>query len=374
MTAFGGFYRDKTVLVTGHTGFKGSWLCSWLHLLGARVIGYSLEPPSEPSHFEAVRLASRIVDLRADVREHTALQEAFARYHPDMVFHLAAQPLVRKSFEQPRLTFETNFMGTVNVLDVARFHPSVQAVVCITSDKCYENQEWTWGYRETDKLGGHEPYGASKACAELAIAVFQDPRFQARANPERQRGLPIGAARAGNVIGGGDWARDRLIPDVVRAIAAGRDVVIRSPDSTRPWQHVVEAVSGYLWLGTCLVKDPKKYIAAYNFGPATTARAVPVVEVVRAMLSRWPGARSRLVIQADCSGAESGLLRLDCSRAEALLCWRANWDMDQTLDRIVTWYHAFYQDSGADLFSLSASQIEQYTASAKEKQLVWATS
>jgi CDP-glucose 4,6-dehydratase len=247
-------------------------------------------------------------------------------------------------------------------------------VVCITSDKCYENREWPWGYRETDKLGGHEPYSASKACAELAIAVFQDRRFQARANPERHDPVPISSTRAGNVIGGGDWALDRLIPDVVRALATNKDVVIRSPNAVRPWQHVLEPVSGYLSLGARMARAPGAHTAAYNFGPETNGRGVPVEEVVRGILARWPGSHSRLIIQADHSGAESGLLRLDCSRAEAELGWRPTWDLEQTLEQVVGWYRTFYERGAADMFGYSTRQIEQYVASAKEKKLAWATS
>ena len=331
---FGDFYRDKTVLVTGHTGFKGSWLCSWLLQLGAKPIGYSLRPPSDPSNFEASRLAERMVDIRADVRDHSRLKEVFAEHRPEMVFHLAAQALVRPSFEDPPLTFDTNIMGTVNVLDVARNCPSVQAAICITSDKCYENKEWIWGYRETDDVGGHEPYGVSKACAELAIAVYQDPRFQQRANPNQSRPMPIVSTRAGNVIGGGDWATDRLIPDIARSIAAGNDVTIRCPSATRPWQHVLEAISGYLWLGAKVAEKPNDYAKNYNFGPQLTARGVPVADLVKRMLAAWEGSDSQLIVEADQSGAESGLLRLDCSLAEHDLGWVAAWDVDETVRQI----------------------------------------
>jgi CDP-glucose 4,6-dehydratase len=368
---FGDFYRGKTVLVTGHTGFKGSWLCTWLLHLGAKPIGYALAPPSDPSNFAVSRLAGRMVDLRADVRDRAELEAAIDRYRPQLIFHLAAQALVRPSFEDPAVTFETNLMGTVNVLDVARSCPSLEAVICITSDKCYENQEWIWGYRETDKLGGHEPYGVSKACAELAIAVYQDPRFQKRANPDRQDPVPIVSTRAGNVIGGGDWATDRLVPDIVRSIAGNQDIVIRCPGATRPWQHVLEAVSGYLWLGKRLAENPRSVARSYNFGPQLTAHGVPVAQIVERMLAAWQGTQSKLVIQADQSGAESALLRLDCSRADHDLGWTAAWDVDETVRQIVDWYRAYYQDPESDMFDRSVRQIETYIQAAREKDLAW---
>jgi CDP-glucose 4,6-dehydratase len=372
LSAFGDFYRGKVVLVTGHTGFKGSWLSAWLVELGAKVVGFSHDPPTDPSHFAASRLGRRVVDLRGDVRDHAALQKAFDEHRPDIAFHLAAQAIVRRGFDQPRQTFETNLMGTVNVLDVARSSPSLQGLVCITSDKCYENQEWAWGYRETDRLGGHDPYSASKACAELAIAVFQDRRFQRRANPGRERAVPISSVRAGNVIGGGDWAADRLVPDVVKSLAAGKDVVIRCPQAVRPWQHVLEAVSGYLWVGALMARTSGAHTSAYNFGPEPTARGVTVEEIVRVLFAQWPGARSRLIVEPDQSGAESGLLRLDCSRAAAELGWRVAWDLEQTLRQIVRWYGQFYEDPSRDMFACTADQISEYTRGAREKGLAWA--
>ncbi len=371
---FRGAYAGRTVLVTGHTGFKGAWLAHWLTHLGARVVGYALDPPSQPSCHGATRLAERIVDLRGDVRDPVALARVLSDHKPSMVFHLAAQSLVRQAYADPRGTFDTNVMGTVTVLDAACRAPGVEAVVSVTSDKCYENQEWAWGYREVDRLGGHEPYGASKACAELALAVFRDPRFQARAfagTTARTRPLPIGAGRAGNVIGGGDWAADRLLPDIVRAIAAGRDVVIRSPRATRPWQHVLEALSGYLWLGSRLLEAPERHAESYNFGPGSTAVGVTVEDIVHRILARWPGP-SRLVVEEDRSGAEAGLLRLDCSRAESELAWRATWTVDETLERLVEWYRAFYDPAAQDLAALTTRQIDAYASRARELGIAWA--
>lgn len=364
-------YRGKTVLVTGHTGFKGSWMSLWLTRLGAEVIGYSLDPPSDPSNFEATRLASRIHHVHGDVRDADHLRKVAEEHDPDLVFHMAAQAIVLTGFDDPPETFSTNLMGTVNVCDVVLAHPSVQALVSITSDKCYENQEWVWGYRETDKLGGHDPYGASKACAELAIGVYQDARFRAR---KGARDVPISSVRAGNVIGGGDWAADRLVPDVVRAIASGEDVRIRSPGATRPWQHVLEAVSGYLWLGAKMARQGLRYQSQYNFGPALTARGVPVVDLVRWMLERWEGTDARLVADVDESGAESALLRLDVSRAEMELRWRTVWSVEEAVDRIVDWYRTYYEAGAPDMYDFSIEQIDDYVRDAEERGLAWTDS
>lgn len=369
--AFLNFYRGKTVLVTGHTGFKGSWASIWLHDLGARVVGYSLAPPSEPSNFEAAGLASRITHVHGDLRDAEHLDRVFQQYQPDMVFHMGAQAIVLTGFQQPRETFSTNVMGTVNVCDAVQRHPSVKALVSITSDKCYENQEWVWGYRENDRLGGHDPYGASKACAELAIAVFQDARFRQRAGrPE----TPISSVRAGNVIGGGDWAADRLIPDIVRAIAAGNDVHLRSPNATRPWQHVLEAVSGYLWLGVKMACEGHRYQSAYNFGPALSARGVPVGEIARSMLEQWGPTSAKIIVGVDHSGAESGLLRLDVSRAEAELGWHTTWSVQETVDKTAAWYRTYYTNPRPDMYDFSVQQIRGYVADARGRNLAWSAS
>lgn len=334
------------------------------------MIGYALDPPSVPNHFEAAKLSSHLQqDIRGDVRNVSSLEAVFEEHRPDIVFHLAAQSLIRRGYDEPRLTFDTNLMGTVNVLDCAQRCPSVQTVVSITSDKCYANQEWPWGYRETDQLGGYDPYSASKACAELAIAVFQNSTYQKR-SVGRQLFLPISSARAGNVVGGGDWATDRLIPDVIRALISGTDVVIRRPDATRPWQHVLEPVSGYLWLAASMVEQPS-LASAFNFGPESTGRGVPVEQVVKAILKLWNGTQSRLVVERDHSATESTLLRLDCSRADVQLGWRPVWHLDETLEQTVSWYRRFYCDSQHDMFAFAVEQIERYAASAAAKSLRW---
>ncbi len=364
---FADFYRGKTVLVTGDTGFKGSWLAVWLNHLGATVIGYALEPPSKPSNFTASCLEQRITHVYGDVRDYGCLEKTFQHYQPEIVFHLAAQSLVRLSYEKAQYTFDVNVMGTVNMLEAARRTDSVKAVVTITSDKCYRNVGWEWGYRETDPLGGYDAYSASKACAELAIAVYQHSTFQQVANPVSD--LAIASTRAGNVIGGGDWAGDRIVPDTIRAIAAGRDVIVRNPDATRPWQHVLEPLSAYLWLGMLLTKDCS-YCTSWNIGPSDT-QVLTVRQVVTAILQKWSTA-SRLVVEPGDSQTEALLLRLDCSKAAHHLKWRTTLAMDQTLDAIVSWYKRFYTSNGEDMYSFTVHQIEEYTECARRLNLSWA--
>jgi CDP-glucose 4,6-dehydratase len=365
--AFGGYYRGKTVFVTGHTGFKGSWLAAWLTELGAGVVGYSLDPPTTPSHFAAAGLAGRAVDLRGDVRDGPAVAAAMRTYRPDIVFHLAAQALVRPALERPVDTFHTNVMGTVNVLEAAVHCDSVRAIVSITSDKCYENREWVWGYRETDALGGHDPYGASKAAAELVINVYRDRRFQGIVGAD----VPVASTRAGNVVGGGDWATDRLVPDILRAVSAGRDLVIRHPDAVRPWQHVLEPLSGYLWLGSRLARDGGRAFAdSWNFGPSGT-EPVTVADLATAILDRWASG-SRVVIERDTSGAESIALRLDSSRAAHRLGWLPTWSTCETVDAIVEWYRSWLADPSGDVYGRTVAQIERYAGRAADLGRPWA--
>lgn len=364
---FGGFYEGKTVLVTGDSGFKGSWLSVWLTHLGARVVGYSLEPPTEPSNFEACRLGDRITHIHGDIRDYESLLRAFSEHRPDVVFHLAAQPLVRLSYVETRYTFDANLMGTVNTLEAARVTDSIRSVVAISSDKCYRNVGTIDGYQEGDQLGGYDPYSASKACAELAIAVYRDERFQASAVPPRQ--VPIASTRAGNVIGGGDWAQDRIVPDTVRAIASEADIVVRNPDAIRPWQHVLEPLSAYLWVGALMTRD-RKYCTAWNIGPGEDE--VPTVEnVVQGILRRWPS-RTELVINHDRSKKEAQLLRLDCTKAHEELGWRSAWSVERTLDAIVAWYQRFYSDRSTDMYEFATQQIEEYRRSAADKGISWA--
>ena len=363
---FNGYYRGKRVMVTGHTGFKGAWLAIWLYHLGAEVTGYALEPPTEPSVFVVSDLARHVTDIRADVRQFDRLSRAIAEHRPEIIFHLAAQPLVRTSFSEPRQTFDVNLLGTVNVLDAALRCEAVRAVVAITSDKCYRNVGREHGYRETDTLGGYDPYSASKACAELAIRVYQDERFQ---RVSAGRDLAVASARAGNVIGGGDWARDRIVPDLIRAMAAGADLEIRNPDATRPWQHVLEPLSGYLWLGA-LLESNEALRTSWNFGP-DEGRAYTVLDLVSKLIRRFRPGDTRLVIKPDITGAEARLLQLDCNKAHAQLDWRPTYDLDRTLDAIVEWFVAA-DTPGDDMFERTREQIERYTALAREKGVPWA--
>ena len=367
--AFNGFYRGRKVLVTGHTGFKGSWLTVWLTALGADVVGYALDPPTEPSNFVACRLHDRIADVRGDVRDLSSLTTTFQDHRPEVVFHLAAQPLVGRSMREPHLTFDVNVLGTVSVLEAARHTASVRAAVMITSDKCYRNREWDWAYRETDELGGHDPYSASKACAELAIAVYRDARFQRAATPPRELG--IASVRAGNVIGGGDWAADRIVPDTVRALTGGRDIVIRNPAAIRPWQHVLEPLSGYLWLGARMGAGDQRLATTWNFGPSSVD-AVTVEDLVTRLRDKWPAPGVSVNVERDAAQTEATLLRLDSSKAGFQMQWRPTWTLDEGLEALLAWYRRFYEGDGGDMYALSTQHIEEFTRAAAERRIAWA--
>jgi CDP-glucose 4,6-dehydratase len=367
---FGGTYFGRTVLVTGHTGFKGSWLALWLSQLGARVVGVALDPPTRPSHFEACGAASDLTDLRLDLRDFQALRDAMHEHRPQIVFHLAAQSLVGAGYADPRGTFEVNVMGTVNVLEAARLCPSVQAVVVVTSDKTYRNLGWEWSYRETDALGGHEPYGGSKACAELIAEVYGHPGFQA--NAVEPRSLAIATARAGNVIGGGDWSAARLVPDFVRAAMEGGELMLRNPRATRPWQHVLDCLSGYLQLAARLHAAPGEHAGAWNFGPDDSG-AKPVEDIVRGMSELWPQARTRVTISPDPPGREAQALRVDSSRAIQHLGWRPCWQVNEALRATADWYRsaACKQAPGA-MRAASLGQIAGYVEAARGAGIGWA--
>lgn len=370
MTSLRSFYRGRTVLVTGHTGFKGSWLSVWLNELGAKVVGYSLDLPSTPNNFEASGLSSRVADIRGDVRDFESFASAVEQHHPSVIFHLAAQSLVRRGYRAPRETFETNVMGTVNVLDAALRIREVEAVVSITSDKCYDASGADHPHREDDRLGGRDPYSASKACAELATNVYRDRRFQSNA-VARPAHLPVSSVRAGNVIGGGDWADDRLVPDVVRAASAGQDVIIRNPDAIRPWQHVLEPLSGYLWLAVLMTQDPDRFASSYNFGPRANEPAAPVTSIVESLLAAWDGSKSRMVIERDTSNAEMPVLRVDSTRAESVLRWSPAWPLTDAIANTAAWYRRYYETRGP-MFDYSVAQIHEYTETAREKGVAWA--
>jgi CDP-glucose 4,6-dehydratase len=345
------FWRGLRVLVTGHTGFKGSWLATWLRLLGADVCGYALEPPTEPSLFELARVAEGIRSRTGDVRELDALAALVERERPEVVLHLAAQSVVRASYDDPLTTLQTNVLGVANVLEAVRRHPCARAVVVITSDKCYENREWFWAYREDDELGGHDPYSASKACAEIVARSF-------RLSFLGELGVPVATTRAGNVIGGGDWTPDQLVPDVVRALLRGARPQIRSPSATRPWQHVLEPLSGYLALAERLARDGASFAEAWNFGPPD-ADAKPVSWMVERIGRLWGDAEGWVQQPGD-HPYESTYLKLDASKAHARLGWRPRLTVERALEWVVEWYHG-YRD-GVDLRGLTEAQIARYSA------------
>ena len=359
---FGGIYNGKNVLVTGHTGFKGSWLSMWLTSLGAKVIGYSSYLPSNPSNFTACQLYKKIFHhIEGDIRDLEKIQTAFSEYKPDIVFHLAAQPLVQRSYDEPKLTFDTNVGGTVNILECIRTVPSVKASVIITSDKCYQNMEWVWGYRENDRLGGDDPYSASKACAENICQSYIKSFFSGEGFPR------VSTARAGNVIGGGDWADARIIPDCVRAWADGKKAYIRNPNSTRPWQHVLEPLSGYLWLGAIMFNG-KMLGESFNFGPDQKINK-PVSELIKTFISYWGSATWNHAKNSSYK-RESTLLKLSCDKALHLLDWHAVLSFEETVMMTADWYKRFYS-KGKDMYDFTVNQIEEYTRLAAKQNLSW---
>jgi CDP-glucose 4,6-dehydratase len=349
-----GFWRGRRVLVTGHTGFKGSWLCAWLQRMGAETTGYALPPEGSGSLFDAARIGEGMRSVLADVRDAERLSSAMRDCRPEVVFHLAAQPLVRASYADPVGTYATNVMGTVNLLDAVRRVPGVRAVVVVTTDKCYENHEWLWGYREQDTLGGHDPYSNSKACAELVTAAYRNSFYPADRYAEHRVG--VATARAGNVIGGGDHASDRLVPDMLRALQRDGEVVLRRPHAVRPWQHVLEPLAGYLRLAQALHDHGPRYAEAWNFG-ASEGDSHTVEHVVRALI----GALGRGSYRIGTSGAdphEAGLLKLDSTKARTLLGWSSRWTLGQTLASIAEWHAA--SEAGQPASAMLDKQITRY--------------
>lgn len=363
---FHGIYKGLKVFVTGHTGFKGSWLSQWLLELEAHVTGYSLNVPTHPSHFEELGLKERMQHREGDIRNLSSLKEAMQDCKPDIVFHLAAQAIVSESYKDPVKTFETNAIGTANILEAVRSCPSVRAVVMITSDKCYENVEWAFGYRENDRLGGKDPYSASKACAENIIYAYWNSFF----SKDQKKTLALSSARAGNVIGGGDWAQDRIIPDCMRAWAQTLPVELRNPRSTRPWQHVLEPLSGYLCLGMGLLENNQNlYGESFNFGPdASVTESVEVL--VKALSEHWPHTKwTTLAPSSDIK--EASLLKLSCDKALFHMKWQANLTFSETVAFTGSWYRGYYEEK-TDAKSLTSQQIHAYQNLAYERKRVWA--
>ncbi|MES2919215.1 MAG: CDP-glucose 4,6-dehydratase [Pseudomonadota bacterium] len=357
MTEFSDRYRGKRVLLTGHTGFKGSWMALWLQSLGAEVSGLALDPASSPSHWDLLGLDG-IHDRRLDVRDTAAVAAAVRAARPDIVFHLAAQPLVRRSYHDPVETWSTNVMGTVNVLEACRQVQGLRAVIVVTSDKCYENREWAWGYRENDALGGHDPYSASKAGAELVVSSYRSAFFQSPDAPL------LASARAGNVIGGGDWSEDRLIPDLVRAIASGRTLDIRSPGATRPWQHVLESLSGYLRLGQLLLEGRREFAEAWNFGPDAEGNR-SVGDVLTLLQGEWPGLQWQVTQQPQLH--EATLLQVDSAKARQRLGWRSVWTLESCVKATSDWYRAYLERGEV----ASLEQLRAYVDAARRAGLAW---
>jgi len=348
------FWKGKKVLVTGHTGFKGSWLSLWLQSLGAEVVGVSLDVPTTPSLYEQANVSENMISLREDIRDVVAIRKIFQDHLPEIVFHLAAQPLVRLSYREPVETYEINVMGTLHVLEGIRSIDSVRSAVMITTDKCYQNKEWVWGYRETDTLGGHDPYSSSKGAAELLISSYRNSYFPQDKYSEHK--TAIASARAGNVIGGGDWAEDRLIPDIIKAFKNNEKVIIRNPKSTRPWQHVLEPLSGYLKLAEQLEKNGDQYAEAWNFGPAEID-ARPVQWIVEKMAKLW-GENANWINDKSEHPHEANYLKLDCSKAHMKLNWYPRWDLSETLLRIVEWHKL--KDEHNNYRKLCLTQINDY--------------
>lgn len=350
-------YNDKTVLITGHTGFKGGWLAFWLKNLGAKVVGFSLSPPSVPNFFSALKLEYSLDHHYGDITDLTALQNVINQYNPEIVFHLAAQPIVRLSYEDPVGTYESNVMGTVKVLEAIRLNGKVKAVINVTSDKCYENREWYWGYRENEPMGGADPYSSSKGCAELVSSAYLRSFFNPNVYMDEHFTL-CASVRAGNVIGGGDWGSQRIIPDLVRAFSSGNELVLRHPGAIRPWQHVLEPLSGYLLLGLRLIDGQAAFAKGWNFGPNDTS-AWSVGNIVALAQKIWGGGSVR--VDDGKHLHEAKWLKLDCSQARHELGWLPFWNVPKTIKKTLEWYKLYYSGANEkELIARTKAQIEEY--------------
>jgi CDP-glucose 4,6-dehydratase len=359
---FAGIYKGKKVLITGHSGFKGSWMAKWLELMGAKVYGFSLPAPSQPNHLSCIDL--HCDECFGDIRNTELIANYVAKVEPEIIFHLAAQALVRQSYSDPIETYSTNVMGTLNVLEACRKTESVRAVVVISSDKCYENKEWIWGYRENDPMGGFDPYSASKGCCELLTNSYRNSYFNLLQYGTKHSVL-LGSGRAGNVIGGGDWADDRLIPDMVRAASTQQSVYIRNPLATRPWQHVLEPLSGYLMLGWRLLEGKAEFAEGWNFGPSGESN-VTVDEVVKYSKGEWQNIAIEYSKNPD-DAHEANLLMLDCSKANKLLHWQPVWQFDETIQKTIGWYKDFYELQKIN----TQNDLKEFVQQAQNKKIVW---
>lgn len=360
MTVFKDTYKNKKVLITGATGFKGTWLSIWLRTLGAQVIGYSLWPNTTPSMFDICHMKDKITSIIGDVRDYESIEKVCREYEPNIIFHLAAQPLVRLSYKEPLKTYETNVMGTANILEAAKNCNSVEAVIVITTDKCYENKEWVYGYRENDPMGGYDPYSSSKGCVELIVSSYRNSFYN-------DRSIPLASVRAGNVIGGGDWAEDRLIPDFVRAVSQNNDIIVRNPLATRPWQHVLEPLSGYLWLGALMVKDKEKYNSGWNFGPRDSD-ILNVEDILRLCTSSW--GKGEMKFHEGYNPHEANSLKLDISKANTYLKWKPVKDVKTAVYDTIEWYKTYYE-TNKNMYDYTIKQIHEYEDKGKELGLIW---
>ena len=347
-------WQGRRVFLTGHTGFKGSWLALWLARLGAQIRGYALDPCTEPNLVNLASVGNIVEDVRGDVRDYAKLEASMAEFAPEVVFHLAAQPIVRRSYVDPVGTYGTNVMGTVHLMEAIRKTPSVRAVVCVTTDKCYQNQEWIWPYRETDPLGGHDPYASSKACAEIVSAAYRSSFFPIERLHEHR--VALATARAGNVIGGGDWSEDRLVPDLIRGFRSGQPVLIRRPNAIRPWQHVLDPLHGYLMLAQELLAQPARFASAYNFGPSDED-VWPVERIATKLVRMW-GDGASWVRDSVPSVHEDQVLRLDASKARVELGWQPRLKIEAALEWTMGWYRAWNQ--GANMAEFTRTQIIEY--------------
>jgi len=348
------FWRGRKVFITGHTGFKGSWLCLWLQSLGAELTGFSLEPPTEPSLFKVARVEHGMTSLIGDIRDAKSLMQAVMVARPEIVIHMAAQPLVRYSYDHPVETYATNVMGTVHLLEAVRAVGTVRSVVVVTSDKCYENKEWVWGYRENEPMGGYDPYSNSKGCSELVVSSYRSSYF----NPStyQKHGVALASARAGNVIGGGDWAGDRLIPDILRAVEADQPVMIRNPHAIRPWQHVLEPLMGYLMLANKLYEKGAEFAQGWNFGP-NEEDAKSVGWIVEKITKQW-GNGASWVLDGQTHLHEATFLKLDCSKAKSHIGWQPRWNLEMAISKIIGWHRAHL--AAEDMYQITLNQIDSY--------------
>lgn len=366
MRLFNDVYFGRKIFLTGHTGFKGSWLSAWLEQLGAEICGFSLSGPvSEPDHHSL--LSTSVRDIRGDVRDEQAVLNSLHEFRSEIVFHLAAQPLVHQSYKEPLETFATNVMGTANLLQACRKCESVRAVVVVTTDKVYQNREWDWGYRETDALGGHDPYAASKACSELVADCFRKSFFESEKTTENEKQrIFMATVRAGNVIGGGDWALDRIIPDIVRHAAVGKPTVIRMPQAVRPWEHVLEPLAAYLLVGQRLLEEKKETAQAWNFGPDPES-VVTVGELATLARTHWDALDFDCQTRQMSALHETNYLALDCSKAKRQLGWKPVWTLQETVKHTIDWYRRYYENNEV----LTRRQLSQYVHDAARQQAVW---